>query len=263
MQRLCSAALAQYLSSYQCIGQQLDVTVQHKPPFLRLAFAFSLLLVQSNLHAQTWQSLDKIRAAADSFMQQSAESSKLDMEYTIGKLDPRLHLPACGKALKVKARYKIRPGSSSLLIHCDSKKPWKVYLPVEIKIWRSVLAASHPLPRGHIVSEQDIITVRELQKNAFQARYVQEQQTELLGKILKRAMPSGSPYDARTLKAPLWVKRGETVILFAKTKTMQIRMKGAALADGAKGDLIKVRNLSSRRIVEGIVVKPGIISVRM
>ena len=221
------------------------------------------LLGSSTVYAQTWQSLDAIRDAADSFMQQNAQLSNLDMQYSIGKLDPRLRLHTCAAALQVKARYKIRPGSTSLLVRCGDSKPWKVYIPVSVKIWRTVLAASHPLPRGHVVSQQDIITVRELQKNAFQARYVQEQQVELLGKILKRAMPSGSPYDARNLKAPLWVKRGEIVILLAKTKTMQIRMKGSALANGAKGDLIKVRNLSSRRIVEGIVVNPGIISVTM
>jgi flagella basal body P-ring formation protein FlgA len=40
-------------------------------------------------------------------------------------------------------------------------------------------------------------------------------------------------------------------------------MSGKALADGAKGDLIKVRNDSSHRIVEGIVTQTGIVVVKM
>jgi len=228
-----------------------------------LIFIGLLLIAANGANAGQWQSLDSIRQAAETFMQTSATQEALDMEFTVGRLDSRLHLQQCPRELEVNPRSPIKPGSISLQIECQAKTGWKIYLPVQIKLWRTVLAAAHPLPRGHKITEGDIISVRELQISGNQARYMQEQKAELLGKIVNRTLASGNPFDERFLKPPLWVKRGQTVILLAQTESVQIRMKGNALADGVKGDLIKVRNLSSQRVVEGIVIKPGIISVRM
>jgi flagella basal body P-ring formation protein FlgA len=40
-------------------------------------------------------------------------------------------------------------------------------------------------------------------------------------------------------------------------------MSGKALADGVAGQRVQVRNLSSRRVVEGTVVAPGLIRVSL
>ena len=230
----------------------------------KLLIVFTFLSFASNrVNAAEWQSIDSIEKAAQRFMQKSAGKNGLDMEFNVEKLDSRLHLAQCQRALSVRPRSKIKPGAMSLQIECHGNKAWKIYLPVRVKIWRTVLAAARPLPRGHRITAEDVISVREAQNSSNQARYMQDQLPDLLGKIVNRSQASGRPFDARFLKAPLWVKRGQTVTLLAETSSIQIRMKGNALADGAKGDLIKVRNLSSRRIVEGVVVKPGVISVTM
>ena len=41
------------------------------------------------------------------------------------------------------------------------------------------------------------------------------------------------------------------------------RMAGEALQDGAKGEMIRVRNLSSRQELQGEVVAPGLVRVPM
>jgi len=224
---------------------------------------FVVYCASNTVMAATWQNLSEIEQAARQFMQNSAKQNALDMEFTIGRLDSRLHLAPCARPLEVSARSKIKPGAMSLQIECRDKQAWKIYLPLQVKLWRTVLAASRPLPRGHKIAADDVISLREAQISDNQARYMQDQLADLLGQVLGRAQASGRPFDARYVKPPLWVKRGQTVILLAETQSVQIRMKGNALADGAKGDLIKVRNLSSQRVVEGVVVKPGIILVRM
>jgi len=211
--------------------------------------------------AGQWQSISSIENAARLYLQRQAVKNALDMDFKLGKLDPRLHLIQCAQDLSVSPRSKLRAGAMSLEVECRGNKPWKIYLPLQLTLWRNVLAASKPLPRGHQISAEDIITVREAQTNANQARYMQDQGTQLIGQILTRSQANGKPFDAKYLKAPLLVKRGQTVTLLAQTASIQIRMKGSALADGAKGDLIKVKNLSSRRIIEGIVVKSGVVAV--
>jgi flagella basal body P-ring formation protein FlgA len=65
------------------------------------------------------------------------------------------------------------------------------------------------------------------------------------------------------VRAPRLVQAGQHVILLATTPQLQVRMKGKALADGTRGDIIKVRNLRSKRVVEGVVTHAGIVEVSM
>ena len=43
---------------------------------------------------------------------------------------------------------------------------------------------------------------------------------------------------------------------------IQVRMNGEALADGTQGKVVRVRNASSKRIVEGEVIAKGMVKVR-
>jgi flagella basal body P-ring formation protein FlgA len=53
------------------------------------------------------------------------------------------------------------------------------------------------------------------------------------------------------------VKRGQQVVLLAQTSSIIVKMSGKAMADGAAGEKIKVKNLSSDRVIEGIVTENG------
>jgi flagella basal body P-ring formation protein FlgA len=65
------------------------------------------------------------------------------------------------------------------------------------------------------------------------------------------------------LKLQKVVKRGEQIILVAATSAMEVRMNGTALEDASVGQTIKVKNSSSKRVVEGVVQAPGIVKVTM
>ena len=50
-------------------------------------------------------------------------------------------------------------------------------------------------------------------------------------------------------------------MLSMKTGAIAVRVSGIAMADGARGDRIKVKNLSSKRIVDGTVSNENLILV--
>lgn len=52
-------------------------------------------------------------------------------------------------------------------------------------------------------------------------------------------------------------------MLIASVGTMEVRMAGKALADATKGQRIRVQNISSKRIVEGIVDSSGTVRIIM
>ncbi|MDX1334949.1 MAG: flagellar basal body P-ring formation chaperone FlgA, partial [Gammaproteobacteria bacterium] len=57
------------------------------------------------------------------------------------------------------------------------------------------------------------------------------------------------------------VKRGQDIDLFIKTRSYEIHSSGKALSDGARGDVIRVKNSRSSKIVEGTIVGPGIVQI--
>ena len=59
------------------------------------------------------------------------------------------------------------------------------------------------------------------------------------------------------------IKRGESVVMTAKSGALQVRIQATALTDGHAGEQISVRNKQSKRVVEARVIGPGKVSVVM
>jgi len=49
------------------------------------------------------------------------------------------------------------------------------------------------------------------------------------------------------------IKKGDTISIIAKNNGFQISMKGIALMAGSKGDKIKVKNIKTKKTIQGIV----------
>ncbi|HAA83692.1 MAG TPA: flagella basal body P-ring formation protein FlgA [Thermodesulfobacterium commune] len=65
------------------------------------------------------------------------------------------------------------------------------------------------------------------------------------------------------LNEPLLVKRGQEVLIIGKGRGFLVKTKGKALQDGRKGEVIKVRNLTSNKEVLGRVISTNEIEVML
>ena len=83
----------------------------------------------------------------------------------------------------------------------------------------------------------------------------------LQGRRLKRALPAGSPLTADVLVPDVLVKRGQQVTLLAANGPFEIRAQGQALSDGTERERIRVQNVTSRKIVEGVVENASTVRV--
>ena len=82
-----------------------------------------------------------------------------------------------------------------------------------------------------------------------------------VGKILTRPIQLGRPLLSNLLKAPTIIRRGQTITMLARQSSFEVRSMGESLMDGAVGERIKVRNRRSKRVVEGVIAKNGIVFV--
>ncbi|MCP3675751.1 MAG: hypothetical protein GY829_14960, partial [Gammaproteobacteria bacterium] len=116
------------------------------------------LFVSDTLKATVIQDLYSLKTAAESFVQ-SKITIDIDnrTEVSSGKLDPRLRLTACTSEIIAFMPPGSRlQGNTTVGVRCELPKPWSIYIPVKISIFKKVFVALNKMSRGQIVSESDI-----------------------------------------------------------------------------------------------------------
>jgi flagella basal body P-ring formation protein FlgA len=82
-----------------------------------------------------------------------------------------------------------------------------------------------------------------------------------IGLTAGRPISSGAVITNQFLVAAKAVQRGQSVTLVADLGGMSVRTAGRALADGLVNQRVKVQNLSSGKIVEGIARSDQVVEI--
>ncbi|MEW5728445.1 MAG: flagellar basal body P-ring formation chaperone FlgA [Pseudomonadota bacterium] len=115
--------------------------------------------------------------------------------------------------------------------------------------------------RGTVITENDIewIEVRESQVRAD----VATSPDQLIGQEPRWQLRQGVPVRLSEVQRPVLVQRNGLVTLVLKTPFMTLTAQGKSTEDGGKGDVIRVTNLQTKRVVEGTVEANGTVSVAL
>ena len=127
----------------------------------------------------------------------------------------------------------------------------KVPVQFEVKRYLDVVVAAVNLNAGDILSEQSI-RLEKMDAGKLAAGYMTETE-KVIGLQLRFAMAPGTVMTERNVKRPIVVQRGEIVQLRARIGELEVAANGVALAAGAAGDLIKVQNSTTKKILTGRV----------
>ena len=229
--------------------------------WLRAISMATMLFAGSHAMAEDeFESHAKIREAVEDFIYN--ELSGEDVEVNVRALDSRLRLRRCDDPLETFWSPGSRQrGATSVGVACEGEKPWKIYVRVNIRLMKEVAVAAHPLMRGDVLSRNDIVMVRK-DVSRISGGYFDDP-VSLIGFELRQSVSANSLLRSRMLQRPRLIRRGEKVTVLAVVGGLEVRVAGEALTDGGKGQMIRVRNLSSKRIVQGEVVSKGMVRVAM
>jgi flagella basal body P-ring formation protein FlgA len=233
------------------------------PRTLHGAIVAITLLSSAAQSQERWQSHASIRQLAHDFMTSKGhEIYQNAAEVEVGALDRRLRLAACPQALRAYLPPGGRTvGNTTVGIRCEGPRPWSLYVPVKIRVYREVLTTTRPLSRGERLAAGDLRPVRR-DIASLRGGYLTDP-TQALGRVVRRRLASDTVLSAAVIESPILVKRGQDVTLVSETGSIRVQIRGKALMDGASGDRIRVRNPRSKRIVEGTVVSAGVVRVNM
>jgi flagella basal body P-ring formation protein FlgA len=149
--------------------------------------------------------------------------------------------------------------SIAVLIKVDGEQVGKVRMRGTLELYGDVVILNRRLARRDIISAEDLSVARR-NITMFSHELVTSPQ-EAVGRIAKTSLSPGTVLLSQYLENPPLVQRGDLVTITAGTPSVQVSTKGEARSQGAAGDLIQVRNLSSRQLITAQVVDQGLVRV--
>ncbi|MCX5874876.1 MAG: flagellar basal body P-ring formation chaperone FlgA [Deltaproteobacteria bacterium] len=152
-----------------------------------------------------------------------------------------------------------RPGKKnvSAAILKDGKEQGQVNMSGDLRLFGMVVNATKRLNRNEIIGNEDV-TQRRQDISMLDAGLIQDPK-QAIGQKLKVSLPAGAILYAQSIDAPPLVNRGERVTIMAKSQAIQITAPGEARNSGALGEMIRVKNLTSRREIQARVLSPGVV----
>jgi flagella basal body P-ring formation protein FlgA len=209
------------------------------------------------------QSIDVIEQTARNYVSTHLPTiGNARLEIAIGKIDSRLKLENCTEGLEA---FSIQPvvtlQSSGIGVRCLGPKAWKVYLPIKISQWLPVVTALQSLPRNEALTAENIGLIEGNVANLNTRYYTSID--EVIGKISKQTLTAGNIVNSNQIQEAKLVRRGETVTLIARVGGLSVRSTGIAMADAVYGERVSVKNIDSKRVVDGTAQGQGLVQVDM
>lgn len=201
-----------------------------------------------------------LEARVSDYLQRSEIDGRHEIE--INRLDPRLRLPLCDKDLTASLESPAEPiGRVTVRVRCDGTSPWTVFVPAQVRLYREVVTTTRPLKRDSVLAEQDV-TLAERDLGLLNQGYLTALR-QAVGKKLTRPLQPDQVVAPRHVEQAEIVRRGDQVVISARSGGISVRMPGEALSDGALGKQISVRNQRSQRVIKARVTGPGQVEVAM
>jgi flagella basal body P-ring formation protein FlgA len=151
-------------------------------------------------------------------------------------------------------------GSSrvSIIFRVDGRVAKNMSVRGEMEALGEIVVASQPLRKDTILRPQQLTKKAMDISNISNAGYHLE---DFVGKRLTRSLRSGSPVLSSMVESLPVVRRGEKVRIVIDSGQLHVTASGLAYNDGKMGEMIRVQNISSNKIIYCRVAAPGLVEV--
>ncbi|HWG72107.1 MAG TPA: flagellar basal body P-ring formation chaperone FlgA [Steroidobacteraceae bacterium] len=210
--------------------------------------------------AATFQDVHELEALARSEASRDFPPLTERQRFVIGPIEPRLELERCRQPVRAALTSAHHmPDRATVELRCQNAKPWHLYVQVRIVGTSSVAVAAHAIVAGSVLTAKDM-RVEQHDISELPLGFLDDPAIAV-GLTAARPIPGGAYMTNQQLLAAKAVQRGQSVTLVADAGGLSVRMAGKALSDGLMNQRVKVQNLSSGKIVEGIARSEQVVEI--
>ena len=228
-------------------------------PVLLAAFGLAAAAALAAADTAAVQALAAVRAAAEAQVRGQLQGVAYAVHVQAADLDPRLRLAACPVALAASAPVTTEPAARvNVRVSCSTTRQlWSVFVPVTVESEIPLLVLRQSQIRGARLAAQDVV-LETRRVPGLGAAYLGEV-AALAHRTLQRAVPAGTALTADLFQSDFLIRQGQAVTLVAGGPGIEVRAPARALQDAREGTRVRVQNLASQRIVEGVVDANGLV----
>jgi flagella basal body P-ring formation protein FlgA len=146
---------------------------------------------------------------------------------------------------------KITPGARAIAVKLIDKDGREHGKQVKVAWYQPVVYATEPLPRGERV---DISKLGARIGRASMAITSFSSPEQLDGAVTRRAVNASVQLETGDVRQESFVRAGSTVTMVARSNGLGVEVKGIAMQRGGLGDIIKVKNMSSKKILKARII---------
>lgn len=144
--------------------------------------------------------------------------------------------------------------SAEITIHRDGEQVGQFTLKGNATPMMTIPVLRNSLAAGTVLSASDVMMLtlpkRDVRRDAVIA------QSDIEGMVLKRMMSANQPIGKNDVTPPLLVKRNEVITVTYRNGPVNLSTKARAMANGAKGDIVMLQNLTSKKPFEAKITGP-------
>ncbi len=230
---------------------------------IALVFFIAFLQAKHSLANEEYQNLQILsQIAYKEIVEKISNQQDFDkIVVNVNAPDNRLKLSPCSSNLDAKFPTDFVSKRLTVQLSCSSPQSWSIYLIAEIALYKKIVVFSEHLSKGKLIQESDLkidlVDISDIRESYY------KEITPVIGKELKRNIKSGDIVRDALLDMPQVIKRGQIVNLMATSSVISVETTGTALSDGRIGEIIRVKNNRSDRIVSGTVQSNGDVYINL
>ncbi|WP_372931169.1 flagellar basal body P-ring formation chaperone FlgA [Shewanella putrefaciens] len=188
--------------------------------------------------------------------------AKAKVDITPQNIDARMLPSQCTSPIKVEmASDRDISRNNTIKVSCNTPElayPWQIFISVRVDILFPVVVTTEILAPGDRINASQI-EVRYIEQNSLRGQQFDDP-SQLEGTRVKRRIAKESPIFANNL---CFVCKNDAISIYVRSPSFMLKTAGEALQDGNIGEQIRVKNSSSNKQLDAIVIGIGEVEVRM
>lgn len=230
---------------------------------MKKSISVFLFFASTGLSADPTQSPEVLTNKIEQYVLKELSSyNEGTAQVSANKIDSRLSLKACAENHLVVFNPYQSPilDTSTMGIKCQEKdNHWSLYVPIKITILKTVYVAKRSLRKGERITGEDIYPA-EMDVHKLKYGYFNDIDG-LVGQVCKQNVAINSPFNPHNIELEKIIHKGEKIAIIMNNNNLTVSMDGVAVNEGSMGETIRVKNLSSKKIIEAQIIGKKQVSV--
>lgn len=139
------------------------------------------------------------------------------------------------------------PTTVAVRVDIQDRPPVTILISYDVRLYRNIVIVGKEIGAHEMILPESLHLER-LEAGRLSAGYFTDL-AEVAGHAAKRPLAPGMVITKSMLEKPVLIKRGAMVVILAKSGMLQVTAQGEALQDGRNGQLIRVMNIESRKVI--------------